>query len=99
MGYALENLPEPERNQIIHREKADVMNKSPVMKNGLDLGGCSALLVYGVSSYNELTFSQCFSTCEMGKEFGVQNVGGQSEHVMFSFPLFLSFPQCPTADQ
>lgn len=55
-------------------------------------------------------FSQCFSACEMVKEFGVQNVGGQSEHVMFSFPLFLSspqwklkgiewFPQCPRADE
>lgn len=54
--------------------------------------------------------SQCFSACEMVKEFGVQNVGGQSEHVMFSFPLFLSspqwklkgiewFPRCPRADE
>lgn len=103
--------PRTWKDQIIHREKADAMNKTPVMKNGCDLGGCSAILVYGASSYKELTFfSQCFSACEMVKEFGVQNVGGQSEHVMFSFPLFLFspqwklkgiewFPQCPRAEE
>lgn len=51
MGYALENLPEPKRNQIIHREKADAMNKTPVMKNGLDLGGCSAHLDFFLSAF------------------------------------------------
>lgn len=48
--------PRTWKDQIIHREKADAMNKTPVMKNGCDLGGCSAILVYGVSSYKELTF-------------------------------------------
>lgn len=51
MRYALENLPESERNQIIHREKADRMSKDPVRENGLVLGGHSVLLVYEVSSY------------------------------------------------
>lgn len=87
MRYALENLPEPERNQITYREKADPVNQVPVMENGLVLGG----LVYGVSSYKELTFSSMLFSVKCLRNWMHRN--WESEHVVFSFLLFLSFFQ------